>query len=385
MGIRRAHRQLIRLLAAASLALAAEARAETVRVVVPDADNLQYMPYWLAEKGGELAAEGLTIETRIPAAPRETIEWIRRGEGDAFVLPPPVALELAAEKAPFVLVANLLRNDPIDLIVRGSVAKERGLSRSLPLKERLLKLKGLKVGVAPGPPPRLEALFASVGLAAKEVIEVVIVPGKLQNTAFAEGKVDALYAHTPYLEKALVEQGAELLVDQAGGEVPTLARMQIHALAVRTAFRDGQPTVVEKLVRAIARAERRLTSAPEAENVEALAKAFPTMRRENLAAIVHLYRPAIPETPAVSASGLAATLPLYPLSKTAPTLTLADLAPFVDDRFTGPAVAALGPRAVPAEAAKAAGPSTTRLAALVALLGAVAVVGLRFSRLGKRG
>ena len=36
---------------------AAEAHAEPVRVVVPDADNLQFMSYWLAERGGELGQD----------------------------------------------------------------------------------------------------------------------------------------------------------------------------------------------------------------------------------------------------------------------------------------------------------------------------------------
>ena len=73
----------------------------------------------------------------------------------------------------------------------------------------------------------------SVGLDADKDVEMVILRGKEQNAAFHAGEVDALYAHTPYLEQAIVQDDAVVLVDQGRGEVAVLANRQIHCLAVR--------------------------------------------------------------------------------------------------------------------------------------------------------
>lgn len=42
--------------------------------------------------------------------------------------------------------------------------------------------------------------------------------------------MDAIYAHTPYLGTAVVEQDGVLIVNQSAGEVPELADRQIHML-----------------------------------------------------------------------------------------------------------------------------------------------------------
>ena len=160
---------------------------------------------------------------------------------------------MISERCPWVLVANLLENDAINLVVRRTVAEERQLSKDLPLKERLKKLAGIRVGVAPNPPARLRALFAAEGLDADRDVEMVILRGREQNEAFADGRVDALYAHTPYLEKALVDQDAVMIVNQSAGEAPQLAVRQIHALLVSRRMANAERETVVALTRAIAR------------------------------------------------------------------------------------------------------------------------------------
>jgi ABC-type nitrate/sulfonate/bicarbonate transport system substrate-binding protein len=188
-------------------------------------------------------------------------------------------------------------------------------------------LKGLKIGVAPGPRSRLKALFASVGLKVEDFVEPVILTGQEQNGAFAERRVDVLYAHTPYLERALVEQDAMMLVNQSAGEVPQLAFRQIHALCVKNAFATQNSDLVRRMIRAIARAEKLIRSDREA-TVRAVLKVQPQMDEKLLHKIVDIYQPAIPSTPVVSTDGLRTALLLYPAGKVPPTLP-PDLRPYV--------------------------------------------------------
>jgi ABC-type nitrate/sulfonate/bicarbonate transport system substrate-binding protein len=209
-----AHRTLRRMLSALALAV-------QVHVIVPEAHNLQDLAFWVALGSGAFAEQGLDVQCDVPETPGEARQLLARPEAQVAVLPPPLYLELIAEQSPWRLVANLLQNDGIDLIIRRSVLAERRLSTAMSLRDRLLGLRGLKLGVAPGPRTRLNALFASVGLKAQEIVEVVIITGFEQNAAFADHKVDVLYSHTPYLERALVEQDAAMLVNQSASSART--------------------------------------------------------------------------------------------------------------------------------------------------------------------
>jgi NitT/TauT family transport system substrate-binding protein len=320
-----------------------------VRVLVPDGDNLQYLAFWVAEGAGYFADEGVLPDLVIPELPAQAIAKMIAGEAPIAVLPPPVYLQLIADKFPIELVANLLQNDPIDLVVRRSVFDERTMSATVPLRERLLSLKGLRIGVAPGPPVRLRALFASEGLDADALVQMVVRHGKDQNAAFAHGECDALYAHTPYVELALDDEDAVLLVNQSAGEAPPLAMRQIHALVARRDFLDARRPVVVAMVRAIARGEH-LVHADRAAAEEAVMRAIPSLDRHHLHTIVGLYQPAVPETPRVSIEGLAPALALFPSSRTAPSLEGVVLGDFVapgvlDEALGRPAVTGPSPPA----------------------------------------
>ena len=214
------------------------------------------MNFWIALGAGYFADEGLEVHPISPPRPDRSGRFLMMGRGDVAILPGPKQIELIAAEEPIAIFANLVANDPINLILRKEVAERLNVPPTAPLKERLESLKGLKIGVAPGPVTRLRVLFESVGLDADQHIEMVIVGGGQQNQAFGDGTVDALYAHTPYMETALVRQEGVEFVDQAGGEVPELADRQIHVMLATREYVEQNPEKVEKLTRAIYRAQQ---------------------------------------------------------------------------------------------------------------------------------
>jgi len=322
-----------------------ESGAARVVVLVPDGDNLQYLPFWVAKGAGYFADEGVEPDVLVPEEPAQAIARMIAGDAQVGVLPPPVYLQLIADRFPVVLVANLLQNDPIDLIVRRSVFEARSMSRTAPLGDRLRSLHGLRVCVAPGPPTRLRVLFASEGQDADRDVRIVTRRGPLQNEAFENDECDALYAHTPYLETAIDDQDAVMLVDQSSGEVPALASRQIHALVVRREYLDAHRGTVASMVSAIARAEALVHSDPEA-TVDAVLRALPALDRRHVRTLVGIYQPAVPQTPRVGVDGLAPQLALFPASRRAPSLEGVPLAEFVETDVLAPrAPAAVAPAA----------------------------------------
>lgn len=320
------------ILAVVSCIAAGAAATERLPVVLTDADNLQDLPFFVALGAGYFRDEGFDLSLQVAPTPGEVSTLLHADSEQVAVLPPPIYLQLIADRFPLRIVANLLQNDPIDLVVRRSLAEARHWSPTSPLPDRLRALAGVRIGVAPGPVARLRALFRAYGLDADKLLVIVPLMGAEQNDAYAAGRVDALYAHTPFLERALVDQDALLYVNQSAGEVPALATRMIHAIVVTARMARKHPDTVRRIVRAIARAER-LIHDDRSAAAAAVARALPDRPRPLVERLITLYQPAVPPTPVVTVAGLRSALALFPASKRAPDLDTVDLSAFVDDRF----------------------------------------------------
>lgn len=309
------------------------AAAQPVRIGLPERGNLQYLSFWVAHGGGYFKAEGLDVEIVVADVPSQSGMILMQGRVDIALLQPPVYLGLIAEQHPFALFANLLANEPISLIVRKDVAERLKLDPRAPLADRLRAIKGLRVGVAPEPPRRMRVLFNHAGMNADQDVRIVLRRLDDQMEALTTGVVDALYAHSPVLEVALVRHGALLYVNQSSGEIAPLANGQIHSLGATKAYIAKHPDVVAKVTRAVARAQQ-LIHADHNATLAALTKAgiaAPSSR--HLETIVNLLRPAVPMTPRVSASAIENNANLYPARPTMPDFAKVRAMDFIAPAF----------------------------------------------------
>lgn len=312
----------------AFIALRRADAAEKLKVVVPDGENLQFLSFWVALGSGAFAAEDLDVEVVSPPAPGQTPTMFEGSDAEAAVLPPPMYLAMIARRAPIALVANLLANDPIELVVKKAIFIERKLDASAPIAARLEAIRGLRIGIAPHPPARLRALYAAYGRDADKDLELVILHGKEQNAAFKAGEVDALFAHTPYVERAIVHDEAMVLVNLSRGEAPALANRQIHVLTFKKAFLERRRDIAIRAYRAIARAQATIHASPPAAML-AIKKQMPSRDQREVATLVGLYEPAIPKSPEVRVEDLAPALALFPAGQPKPDLTGIPLAEHV--------------------------------------------------------
>jgi ABC-type nitrate/sulfonate/bicarbonate transport system substrate-binding protein len=324
-------RGLIRIFAVAALAsaFAAPAIAATVRIGVPERDNIQFLTLWVALGAGYLQNEGLDVQLVVADVPNQSGQLLLQHKADVALLQPPVYLGLISQQRPIVLFANLLSNDPINLIVRPDVAAKISLNTKAPLGQRLRSLKGLRIGVANEPPRRLRVLLAQAGMDADRDIQMTIVPADEQIDAFRNGVVDALYTHTPFLEEALVNLGAVLTVNQSAGEVPELANGEIHSLAATREYATAHPDVLLAVTRAIARAQDLLHRDAAAAGRALVRAGIPVPTPRHLSTIVDLYRAAVPSTPKVSAAAVERDATLYPARPSVPDFTRIHAADFL--------------------------------------------------------
>jgi NitT/TauT family transport system substrate-binding protein len=304
-----------------------------VRIEVPNTGNLQFFTLWVALGAGYFRQEGLEPEILVARNPRSIGQRLLNGEADAALLPPPMFLGMMADEKPILLFASLLANEPINLILRKDVAETRRIARRASLRERLDKLRGLKIGLAGEVSPRFRALFAAAGMNADTDIQIVTVAGPDQVQAFADGKVDGLFAHTPYLETALVQHHAVLIADTSGGEVAELSDGQVHALATTRQDVRDEPQIIAAITRAIARAQRLIHSDTKATVDAVLASGFTRANRQQIETVTAIYAPAVPATPKVAITGITRDAVLYPAHPRAPDFTHISVGDYVAGQF----------------------------------------------------
>jgi NitT/TauT family transport system substrate-binding protein len=305
---------------------------------VPSDKNLQFFTLWVALGAGYFQQEGLEPKILVDATPRIAGQILFQGQANVALLPPPMFLGMMAEDKPILLFAILLANEPINLVLRKSVADARKFSPHAPLRERLQAITGLKVGLANEVAPRLRALFASAGRNADKDVHLVTIPGPNQVKAFADGRIDVLFAHTPYLETVLVQHNAVLLVDTSGGEVPVLADGQIHALGTTRALAQSKPEMMAAVARAIYRAQRLIHSDAKGTVDAVLASGAAGPDRRIIEAFAAVYGPAVPRTPKISLEGIERDAALYPAHPRAPDFARVRAGDYVAPQFADSAV-----------------------------------------------
>jgi ABC-type nitrate/sulfonate/bicarbonate transport system substrate-binding protein len=265
--------------------------------------NLQFMAFWVALAGGLFVAEGLDVDVAVAAEPLDAPIAFRAGVAEVGILPPPLYLRLIADRCPVVVCANLLRNDPLNIVLTLPAAARVGIAAGLPVADAVRRLRGLKIGVAPGPTDRLRALCAWAGIGPSGV-EVVTLTGPEQNPAFAAGSVDGLYAHTPYLERALVDDGGVLVVHASGGGADPVRVAQVHALVASRVFAEQAPWVVAGLVAALGAAQDLLRHKDLRAAEALLGCGVAGLERRHLERTLEISAPAMPPTPAVTCATL---------------------------------------------------------------------------------
>ena len=90
------------------------------------------MVFWVAEGAGLFRREGLDVKVVTGNG-----RMLLQGQADVAIMPRPMFLTFVGEGAEVVAFANLLANDPINLVVSRAVAEARGVTREMPLAERV--------------------------------------------------------------------------------------------------------------------------------------------------------------------------------------------------------------------------------------------------------
>jgi NitT/TauT family transport system substrate-binding protein len=256
----------------------AAAQAPTkVKLTMP-VTALSMTPVYLAQARGFFAQEGLEVSPTVTGGSGPDIRALIAGEVDFTFTPGDNVLLAFQEGKRLVMVMSGLNRLFINWAMHKDVARERGITETTPLPDKLRALKGLNVGVTtPGALTAHLAAFVirKAGYVPQQDVKVLPIGAGLTWLAALENrKVDVALTATPVPETAIQRGFAIMFIDNAKGEDPSFTEFLMVNLITRPEVIEKSPDLVRRMSRALVRANQWARSAPVEEVAAALRPTF---------------------------------------------------------------------------------------------------------------
>lgn len=236
-----------------------------MRMAVPDLVSNSYFPAVAAVELGFFKAEGLDITNELLFPIPKTMAALRDGELDFVAGSAHATLTAFKDWQGAKVLAALAQHMYWFLVLRSDLGAKRG---------ELEKIKGLRIGAAPGVDLGLRRLLEEAGMNPEaEGIQIQPVPGATGASvsfgltaakALEEGKLDGFWANGMGAEVAVRGGVGTVVLDVRRGDGPAAARhFTFPALVTSDRLIERDPKLVAAAVRAIVKTQKALQEDPE--------------------------------------------------------------------------------------------------------------------------
>lgn len=252
----------------------ARAAAATKTVLLQGIQSMSFASIYVARGARFFEKEGVDVDVQIVRGAPAAFQGVVGGQGDFGAMGATELITAAAKGLKSVIaVAPVNGAVTMSLAIRKDVAQARNLSRDTPIRERISKLRGLRIATASpggGLHTNLMYMLKQVGLDPARDVNMIFTSEMLP--AMRAGQVDAFAVSPPAPELAEAEGFGLVLVALARGEMPELGNIAYDALVARREFAEKSPDTVRRVVRAMGHASNYIRT--NAEGTEAVLLKF---------------------------------------------------------------------------------------------------------------
>jgi len=261
-------RKLSCLAACAALLAAWPANAQSNRVVVAQGtDSLIFLAGYVAKAKGYFAEEGLEGDVRVFRGGVQALAAVMSKDADVYLGPPSTAMKAIKAGQDVTVFGNVMDQIPTNIVIQGSIAKAKGISKDSPILDRVKALKGLTIGVnAAGSAPEqvLQYTLRTAGLDPEK--DVKIVPagaGAALIGSFEQKRIDGFAFSSPASDIAIDKFGGLMVVNYGKGEYEPLRGFLYLGLIARTDWLNENPDRAARTVRAFGKALKLIRDKPD--------------------------------------------------------------------------------------------------------------------------
>lgn len=234
--------------------------------IVTSGLSISHAYYLIAKAEGLFEKEGFSgVEIIDAGGGPESAAVLTRGDADVSATADPL-WRLVEKGEDFKGIAALYKGHPTFLVMRESVAKERGITPTSPRVDRVKALKGLKIGMStPGSPTDLLARFMLKSAGYDPDKDASIVPltsASAMLAALQQGQIDAMMNAHPFAAQAEKQDfGVTIL---GAREFPEFENYVLTAFVARGSDLRAKPARYEAIARGVVTTGRFIkSSTPE--------------------------------------------------------------------------------------------------------------------------
>lgn len=236
-----------------------------MRMAVPDLVSNSYFPAVAAVELGFFKAEGLEVTNELLFPVPKTMAALRDGELDFVAGSAHAALTAFRDWEGAKLLCALAQHTYWFLVLRADLGAKRG---------ELEKIKGCRIGAAPGVDLGLQRLLVEAGMnPERDRIQIQPVPGATGASvsfgltaakALEEGKLDGFWANGMGAEVAVLTGVGTVVLDVRREDGPPAARhFTFPALITSDRLIAKDPAAAEGAIRAIVKTQKALKEDPD--------------------------------------------------------------------------------------------------------------------------
>jgi NitT/TauT family transport system substrate-binding protein len=256
-------------LAAAGCGGGSESPGGQRTITIASAPNVFLSALYVAKDDGLFAKENLTVTIVEVESGNDSVAALASGQAQYADVGFEDLAELSKEGDDSVVMAHdILNRVTLTLVMNAEVAKRKNVSAESPLRDRLLALKGLKIGItSPGSPTDtyMRYYLASVGLDAERDVEIVpLGGGSALLAALENGQIDAYHLSPPTPYVAAEKGFGVVLIDGPKGEVPELDKFDYTGWATSRQWAEDNRDTAAAFSRALAAATQKVKTQPDA-------------------------------------------------------------------------------------------------------------------------
>ena len=286
----------------------------SVRMSQPST-SLGWLSVYAARANGYFNDEGIALELIIVQGGAD-IAAIISGSVDFSATSTGGLLRAFAGGTELLGVYNILGKCIYDLAIRKDTAQRLGITPTMPVPERLKRIKGTVIGAGAGlgviPYQVAYFLVKEAGLEpGKDVTILAAGGGDSALVALRTGHIDIMSYPPPFPQIAIKNGDAISLVANTRGEYPPLNSFQSSVLLVRPEYAKKNTDTVRHVVGAMARGSRWVAEHNAKEVANAVAKFFKNAPSDVLLSTVETIKPAVTPDGRMDLAGLKGVEEVY--------------------------------------------------------------------------
>ena len=298
--------------AAAILALPAIARATDAMPVtlVQSSLSFNFVPLYVAQTAGYFKQENVALNVVLAGGGPKAMTGLIGGGGQfsASVLFDGIMAHRRGLNDVRAIATLSLFQGP--MAIRTDVAKKRGISLDMPLKQRLEAMKGLKIGITtPGATSDMfmRYIFRANGMNPETDLEIVPLGGvSAQIAGLQGGRVDGCSCLPP-VDVIAEKQGLAVPVLDRLKDFPQLGGVTYGTLYTLESYTKAHPEVANAVARAVTRATLLIKNDPNAAK-QATRPFLKELDEPTFDAAWKTYYPEMPTSPDITQDSFAKEL-----------------------------------------------------------------------------